>query len=198
MTPKLLLSRNLVSINRTFSKELSTIRKPCNINKISKHTDKKVRFSMKHNPPIRSSTQSRKYQADVTEDLQIFLCLHRRYNATMIFSRCHQAPSRELEEWIVSSFQSLGDRLETRCGELETTFDRRLDAAEKRVQLIAEGAGLERHVSAGDDDEDRKRLKVARQATDFSEPLHSHRPCLGTLCRAPFTLLRWRFLLPRS
>ena len=139
---------------------------------------------MKHNP-IRSSIQSRKYQADVTEDLQIFLCLHRRYNATMIFSRCHQAPSRELEEWIVSSFQSLGDRLETRCGELETTFDRRLDAAEKRVQLIAEGAGLERHVSAGDDDEDRKRLKVARQATDFSEPLHLHWPFLGTLCIAP-------------
>jgi hypothetical protein len=57
-------------------------------------------------------------------------------------------------------YESLGETIEKQYAQLTSKVDRRFKATEKRVELIAEAAGVRHSVSAGDDDLDRRRLKV--------------------------------------
>ena len=60
-------------------------------------------------------------------------------------------------------FESLGEKIDMRCAEMDAALEKRLGEAEKRVEQIAKAAGLQNHVSAGDDEQDRKRLKVRKE-----------------------------------
>ncbi len=59
-----------------------------------------------------------------------------------------------------SSLEARSDGTDTKVERLSTRLDTRCDAVEKRLDKIAYAVGIRYVVSAGDDNEDRKRLKM--------------------------------------
>ena len=71
-----------------------------------------------------------------------------------------ETPQRASAESIQSTLTARFDGTDTKVERLSSRLDTRCDAVEKRLEKIAYAVGIRYVVSAGDDNEDRKRLKM--------------------------------------
>ncbi len=65
---------------------------------------------------------------------------------------------------------AMDSKIDKRFEAMGSKIDKRLEAMERRLEKIADAVGVNKTVSAGDDDEDRKRLKER-----LNEALKTHK-----------------------